>query len=95
MAGLRKTRSGRVVSAKMQKTVVVLVEHRRLHRLYGKAVRRTAHLKAHDEQGLCQEGDLVLLEETRPLSKEKRWRVVEVIQRGGVAPLPRDEETPA
>ena len=94
MAGLRKTRIGRVVSAKMQKTVVILVERRRVHPLYRKALRRFTRLKAHDEQGIAQEGDLVRVEETRPLSKDTRWRVVEVLQASPGAPLP-SEETPA
>jgi len=91
MPGLRKTRVGRVVSAKMEKTVVVVIESRRIHPLYHKAMRRVSRLKAHDEHGIAHEGDLVRLEETRPLSKEKRWRVVEVVQAGELAPLPRDE----
>lgn len=95
MAGLRKTRVGRVVSAKMAKTVVVIIERRRVHPLYHKAMRRISRLKAHDELGVAHEGDVVRLEETRPLSKDKRWRVVEVVQKGEVAPLPKDEVTPA
>ncbi len=79
--GNRKTRSGVVVSDKMNKTVVVQVEDLRQHRLYGKTIRRTTRLKAHDEQNEAGEGDLVRLAETRPLSATKRWRVVEIIQK--------------
>jgi small subunit ribosomal protein S17 len=79
--GNRKTRTGVVVSDKTDKTVVVEVEDLRQHRLYGKTIRRTTRLKAHDEQNEAGEGDLVRLMETRPLSATKRWRVVEIIQR--------------
>jgi small subunit ribosomal protein S17 len=79
--GFRKTREGYVVSDKMDKTVVVAVEDRFKHPLYGKVVRRTSKLKAHDEQNACGVGDRVLLMETRPLSATKRWRVVEVLER--------------
>jgi small subunit ribosomal protein S17 len=81
-AGKRKTVLGRVVSDKMDKTVVVAVESYRRHRIYKKAVRRIKKFKAHDEQNACQIGDMVRIEETRPLSKEKRWRVVEVLSKG-------------
>jgi len=77
----RKTREGLVVSDKMDKTVVVVVEDRVKHPLYGKVLRRTSKLKAHDEQNSCGIGDRVLLMETRPLSATKRWRVVEIIER--------------
>jgi small subunit ribosomal protein S17 len=77
----RKTREGLVVSDKMNKTVVVVVEDRVKHPLYGKVMRRTSKLKAHDEQNSCGIGDRVLLMETRPLSSTKRWRVVEIIER--------------
>jgi small subunit ribosomal protein S17 len=77
----RKTREGLVVSDKMDKTVVVEVEDRVKHPLYGKVLRRTSKLKAHDEQNSCGIGDRVLLMETRPLSATKRWRVVEIIER--------------
>ena len=77
----RKTREGLVVSDKMNKTVVVVVEDRVKHPLYGKVMRRTSKLKAHDEQNSCGIGDRVLLMETRPLSATKRWRVVEIIER--------------
>jgi small subunit ribosomal protein S17 len=77
----RKTREGLVVSDKMDKTVVVAVEDRVKHALYGKVMRRTSKLKAHDEQNDCGIGDRVLIMETRPLSATKRWRVVEVLER--------------
>ncbi len=79
--GNRKTRTGVVVSDKMSKTVVVQVEDLRQHRLYGKTIRRTTRLKAHDEQNTAGEGDLVRLAETRPQSATKRWRVMEIIQK--------------
>jgi small subunit ribosomal protein S17 len=78
--GRRKVREGIVVSDKMQKTVVVVVEDRVKHPLYGKVLRRTSKLKAHDEKE-CGIGDRVLLMETRPLSATKRWRVVEILER--------------
>ena len=77
----RKVREGLVVSDKMDKTVVVEVEDRVKHALYGKVMRRTSKLKAHDEQNQCGVGDRVLLMETRPLSATKRWRVVQVIEK--------------
>ena len=77
----RKVREGLVVSDKMNKTVVVEVEDRVKHRLYGKVLRRTNKLKAHDEQNVCGVGDRVLLMETRPLSATKRWRVVEILEK--------------
>jgi small subunit ribosomal protein S17 len=79
--GRRKVREGLVVSDKMDKTVVVLVEDRVKHALYGKVMRRTEKLKAHDEQNQCGVGDRVLIMETRPLSATKRWRVVEVLEK--------------
>ena len=79
--GFRKTREGLVVSDKMDKTVVVLVEDRVKHALYGKVLRRTSKLKAHDEQDQCGVGDRVRIQETRPLSATKRWRVVEVLEK--------------
>jgi small subunit ribosomal protein S17 len=79
--GYRKTRRGYVVSDKMDKTVVVEVEDRVKHPLYGKVMRRTSKVKAHDEQNTAGVGDLVLIMETRPLSATKRWRVVEILQR--------------
>ena len=77
----RKTRRGYVVSDKMDKTVVVEVEDRVKHALYGKVLRRTRKLKVHDEQNACGIGDRVLLMETRPLSATKRWRVVEILEK--------------
>jgi small subunit ribosomal protein S17 len=79
--GERKVREGLVVSDKMDKTVVVAVEDRFKHALYGKVVRRTSKLKAHDETNECGVGDRVLLMETRPLSATKRWRVVEILEK--------------
>jgi small subunit ribosomal protein S17 len=79
--GFRKTREGYVVSDKMDKTVVVAVEDRFKHPLYGKVVRRTSKLKAHDEANAAGVGDKVLLMETRPLSATKRWRIVEILEK--------------
>jgi small subunit ribosomal protein S17 len=79
--GSRKLREGYVVSDKMDKTVVVRVEDRVKHPLYGKVLRRTSKLEAHDEQNAAGVGDRVLLMETRPLSATKRWRVVEIVER--------------
>mgnify|MGYP005782496373 FL=1 len=78
---LRKTRTGKVVSNKMQKTIVVAVEDHVKHPLYGKIVKRTYKLKAHDENNECNIGDTVRVMETRPLSKDKRWRLVDIIER--------------
>jgi len=77
----RKIREGLVVSDKMNKTVVVEVEDRVQHPRYGKTIRRTSKLKAHDEGNTCGQGDRVLLMETRPLSTTKRWRVVEILEK--------------
>jgi small subunit ribosomal protein S17 len=77
----RKTREGLVVSDRMEKTVIVAVEDRVKHALYGKVIRRTNKLKAHDETNQVGVGDRVLIMETRPLSATKRWRVVEVLER--------------
>lgn len=79
--GRRKVREGLVVSDKMDKTVVVAVEDQVKHPLYGKVLRRTNKLQAHDEQNACGVGDRVLLMETRPLSATKRWRVVEILEK--------------
>jgi len=79
--GRRKVRSGRVVSDKMDKTVVVAVETLVRHPLYGRIVRRTSKFKAHDENNECRIGDVVEIVETRPLSREKRWRVSRVIEK--------------
>ncbi|MGE5599394.1 MAG: 30S ribosomal protein S17 [Bacteroidota bacterium] len=78
---LRKTRVGQVVSDKMDKTVVVAVERLIRHPFYGRTIRRTATIKAHDEGNECRTGDRVRVMETRPLSREKRWRVVDIIER--------------
>lgn len=78
---LRKTRTGMVVSDKMDKTVVVAVIDNVRHPLYKKIVKRTVKLKAHDEQNACGIGDTVMIMETRPISKDKRWRVVEIIEK--------------
>ena len=78
---LRKTRIGRVVSDKMDKTVVVAIEDNVRHPLYKKIIKRTVKFKAHDEQNACGVGDKVMIMETRPLSKDKRWRVVEIIEK--------------
>ena len=78
---LRKTRVGKVVSNKMDKTIVVAIEDHVRHPLYGKIVKRTYKLKAHDEENTCGIGDTVRVMETRPLSKDKRWRLVEIIER--------------
>jgi small subunit ribosomal protein S17 len=77
----RKVRVGTVVSDKMQKTVVVAIERRFAHPVYGKMVQRTSKVKAHDEQNSAKAGDTVRIMETRPLSKDKRWRVVEIVRR--------------
>ena len=78
---LRKTRTGKVVSDKMDKTVVVAIEDHVKHPLYGKIVKRTYKLKAQDEKNECGIGDTVKVMETRPLSKDKRWRLVEIIEK--------------
>ncbi|MCS6887251.1 MAG: 30S ribosomal protein S17 [Chloroflexus sp.] len=79
----RKTiKVGRVVSDKMDKTVVVAVDYLKPHPLYRKIIRRTKKFHAHDEENACKVGDVVRIEETRPLSRTKRWRVVEIVQRG-------------
>ena len=77
---LRKTMIGTVVSDKMDKTVVVAVETRVKHPIYQKTVKRTYKLKAHDEENKCKSGDVVKVMETRPLSKDKRWRVVKIVE---------------
>ena len=78
---LRKTRAGKVVSDKMDKTITVAIENHVKHPLYGKIVKKTYKLKAHDENNECKIGDTVKVMETRPLSKDKRWRLVEIIER--------------
>ena len=79
--GLRKTREGMVVSDKMDKTIVVEIKTRVRHPLYGKIMNQTNKLKAHDEKNECGIGDRVRVMETRPLSKEKRWRLVEILEK--------------
>ena len=78
---LRKTRTGKVTSDKMDKTITVAIEDHVKHPLYNKIVKRTYKLKAHDEENVCSIGDKVKVMETRPLSKDKRWRLVEIIER--------------
>lgn len=78
---LRKTRIGKVISDKMDKTIVVAVETSVKHPLYKKIIKRTYKLKAHDENNVCKIGDKVKVMETRPLSKEKRWRLVEIVEK--------------
>ena len=78
---LRKTRTGKVVSDKMDKTIVVAIEDHVKHPLYGKIVKKTYKLKAHDEKNECGIGDTVKVMETRPLSKDKRWRLVEIMEK--------------
>ncbi len=78
---LRKTRTGKVVSDKMDKTIVVAIQDNIKHPLYGKIVKRTYKLKAHDENNECHTGDTVKVMETRPLSKDKRWRLVEIVEK--------------
>ena len=79
--GARKVRTGVVVSDKMQKTVVVKIDRRVPHPIYGKMVTKSTRLKAHDEENTAKEGDTVRIMETRPLSKDKRWRLVEIVER--------------
>ncbi len=78
---LRKTRTGKVVSNKMDKTITVAIEDHVKHPLYGKIVKKTVKFKAHDENNECNIGDTVKIMETRPLSKDKRWRLVEIIEK--------------
>ena len=79
--GMRKTRPGVVVSDKMDKTIVVAIRTRVKHPLYGKIMNRTSKIKAHDEENQCGVGDTVKIMETRPLSKDKHWRLVEIIEK--------------
>ena len=78
---LRKSRTGKVTSNKMDKTIVVAIEEHVKHPLYNKVVKRTSKLKAHDENNECNIGDIVKVMETRPLSKDKRWRLVEIVEK--------------
>jgi len=82
---IHKRRIGRVVSDKMNKTIVVEVEMRKPHRLYKRVLRRTTRFKTHDEENRCHVGDVVRIVETRPLSRDKRWRVEEILAKGDVA----------
>jgi len=91
MASLEKLQTGTVVSNKMDKTVVVRIDRHKRHRLYGKTIRETRRYKVHDEKNECRLGDIVRIAETRPLSREKHWRVVEIVVRGDVAEVaPRE-----
>ena len=92
-AGKRKTKVGRVVSDKMDKTIVVAVERLARHRVYKRVIRLTSKFKAHDEQNTARVGDRVLIEEWRPMSREKRWRLVDVVARAG-APVEMVSEEP-
>jgi small subunit ribosomal protein S17 len=85
MGSQEKLQLGTVVSNKMDKTVVVRIDRHKRHRLYGKTIRVTRRYKAHDENNECRLGDIVKISETRPLSRDKRWRVVEVVVKGDVA----------
>jgi len=91
--GRRKTRVGKVVRDKMDKTVVVKVETLRHHPMYKKTLKMATKFKAHDETNSCGVGDVVKIEETRPLSRDKRWRVVEVLRKGKVALVKPEEVT--
>ncbi len=91
MGSQEKLQTGIVVSTKMDKTVIVRIDRTKRHRLYGKTMRSTQRYKAHDEKNECHRGDVVKISETRPLSREKRWRIVEIVQRGDVAEVaPRE-----
>jgi len=93
MEAIRKTRTGKVIGDKMDKTVIVAVDSPRKHPLYKKMIRRTMKYYAHDEKKQCKIGDTVKIEETRPLSKLKRWRIVEIIVKGEVADIKPEEIT--
>jgi small subunit ribosomal protein S17 len=91
MSSLEKLQTGVVVGNKMDKTVIVRIDRQKRHRLYGKTMRVTQRYKAHDERNECNLGDVVKIAETRPLSREKRWRVVEIVTKGDVAEVaPRE-----
>ena len=87
MGKIKKIRTGKVVSDKMDKTVVVLVQTPRQHPIYKKFVRHSARFKVHDEKNACKVGDVVKIAETRPLSKDKRWRIVEILRRKEVVDM--------
>ena len=91
MEHIRKVKFGTVVSDKMDKTVIVAVDTSKRHRLYNKNIKRTVKYKAHDEKNQSKTGDKVRIEETRPLSREKRWRVAEIITKGEVADIKPEE----
>ena len=93
MVEKRKTRFGKVIGDKMDKTVVVAVETPKQHQVYKKIIRRAVKYKAHDEKNQCHVGDTVKIIETRPLSKDKRWRVAEIITKGEVAEIKPQEIT--
>ena len=93
MEGKRKIRIGRVVGDKMDKTVVVAVESPKRHPLYKKTIKKIVRYKAHDEKNECRTGDIVRIIETRPLSRQKRWRVAEVITKGEVVEVKPEEIT--
>ena len=93
MEGMRKIRTGYVVSDKMDKTVVVAVETRRRHPIYKKIMKRMVKYKAHDEKNECRMGDKVVISETRPISKDKGWRVKEIVTKGKVAEIQPAEIT--
>lgn len=80
---LKRTLTGKVVSNKMEKSITVLIERRVKHPKYGKFVRKSSKIHAHDEQNQCREGDVVTIEECRPISKTKAWRLVEIVERAG------------
>lgn len=90
---IQKTRIGRILSRKMDKTAIVAVETDRIYPLYHKRIKKTVNYKAHDEKNQSQPGDLVRLIETRPLSKEKRWRIAEIIAKAEVAEIKPAEIT--
>jgi small subunit ribosomal protein S17 len=91
VASKQKNLVGRVLSGKMEKTIVVVVETRKPHPLYKKVIKQTKKYKVHDEAKACSNGDVVRIEETRPLSKEKRWRVVEIIRKGNAVRVESQE----
>ena len=93
MQGKRKTRFGRVISNRMDKTVVVAVETPKHHPLYKKTINRVVKYKVHDKNNECRPGDIVRIVETRPLSKDKRWRVAEIITKGEVVEVQPKEIT--
>jgi small subunit ribosomal protein S17 len=91
VAKVEKLQTGVVVGNKMDKTVIVRIDRQKRHRLYGKTIRVTQRYKVHDETNACNLGDIVKISETRPLSREKRWRVVEIVTKGDVAEVaPRE-----